>query len=133
MRLLIRTALMGVAIVLGGGLGLLLRTNELLVVEAQSPPPCVTPNPSGNGQWGSWAPNQDVIVNINPQDFHPWEIDCLKAAFANWNANNGPNGNNSGIYFRVYASSDPVAVMDPNHQSVSTTQEPSFQVNRGHR
>jgi hypothetical protein len=127
MRLLIRTALMVVAIVLGGGCGLLLSTNDVLVVGAQSP----TPPPSIHGQGGSWPPNEDVTVNINPQEFQPWEIDCLKIAVANWNASNGSSGNDSGVLFRVTTSTEPVAVVNGSDQSVSTIGAQSMQVSRG--
>src|SRR2546421_5459680 len=129
MKMIIRIALMVVSIVLGGAFGLLITSNEPRV-EAQGPPPCVTPNPSINGKAGTWAPNQDVIVNLNPSDFNAGEIECLTRAFNNWNANNGANGNNSGVYFRVTSSTNSVATLNASNQAISSTLDPSFQINR---
>ena len=130
MKTLIRTTLMGFAIVLGCAFGLLLRSNETRV-EAQGPPPCTTPSPSVNGQNGSWPPNQDVQVNINPNDFNSAEIACLNQAFQNWNAKNGAAGNNSGVYFSVTMSTTAVATLNSATQAVSASGSPAFQVNRG--
>ena len=115
MKMLIRTTLMGIAIVLGCSFGLLLRSDETQV-EAQGPPPCSTPNPSVYGQNGSWPPNQDVEVNINANDFTSDEIACLNQAFQNWNANNGASGNNSGVYFRVTSSTTAVATLNSSNR-----------------
>ena len=88
MKALMRLSLVGVSICLGCSFGLLLNKTETNV-EAQNPPPCATPSPSVFGQAGSWPPNQDVVVNLNPNDFTSAEINCLNQAFQNWNANNG--------------------------------------------
>ena len=130
MRVLMKLSLVGASIYLGCLFGLLLNHTETKV-EAQNPPPCATPDPSINGQAGSWPPNQDVVVNLNPNDFTPAEISCLNQAFQNWNANNGAAGNNSGVYFRVTSIASSVATLDSSNQAVSSTLDPSFQVNRG--
>jgi len=129
-NILLRITLMVISIGLGCGFGVLLSANEMLV-RAQDPVPCASPDPSVFGQAGSWAPNRDVIVNINPSDFTPAEITCLTRAFNNWNANNGILGNNSGIFFRVGSSVNSVATLNSSNQAISTTLDASFQVNRG--
>ena len=130
MRALLKLILVGVSICLGLSFGLLLPKTET-TVEAQNPPPCATPNPSVHGQAGSWPPNKTVLVNINPNNFTSSEITCLNQAFQNWNANNGAMGNNSGVYFRVTSVATSVATLNSSNQAVSSTLDPSFQVNRG--
>lgn len=100
-------------------------------VHAQSPPPCATPDPSANGQAGTWSPNGPVRVSINPYDFNAQERECLRQAFENWNNSNGAAGNNSGVYFRVEFSTNQVASLNASNQSVGVGTSPSFQVNRG--
>jgi hypothetical protein len=130
MRALIKLSLFALSICLGCSLGLFLNKTETKV-EAQNPPPCVTPSASVFGQAGSWPPNQDVVVNLNPNDFTTGEITCLNEAFQNWNVNNGPSGNNSGVYFRVIYQAAPVATLNSSNQAVVSGADPSFQVNRG--
>src|SRR6266404_6184426 len=130
MKALMRLSLVGVSICLGCSFGLLLNKTETNV-EAQNPPPCATPSPSVFGQAGSWPPNQDVVVNLNPNDFTSVEITCLNQAFQNWSTNNGAAGNNSGVYFRVTSNPTSVATLNSSSQAVSSTVDPSFQVNRG--
>lgn len=81
--------------------------------------PCATPPPSINGQSGTWNQNTRVTVNINPNDFNQDERACLSQAFANWNAANGSNGNNSGVYFAVQFSGIPIATLDPQSVQVN--------------
>lgn len=130
MKMLTRATLLGVCLTLGVVFGILTRSDET-TVDAQGPPPCATPDPSAFGQAGSWPPNTTVLVNINSSQFNMNEIGCLARAFENWNANNGATGNNSGVYFRVDYSPNSVATLNSSNQSVSTTLDPSFQVNRG--
>jgi hypothetical protein len=98
----------------------------------------------------TWKQNTKVKVSIDPDQFNPQEIQCIKDVFDAWNKNNGQQGNYnevnnnaSGVTFEVQsvAGSSSQVVLTPSAPGVPptatinlpvmpTSSSPLYQINR---
>lgn len=111
------------------GCGLLILIPLLFIVRVGGQTSGCT-SPSTTNPQGAWSQNAPVTVVINANQFSPAQFACLKAAFDNWNAASGNNGNQSGVHFNVQYSSTPVVTGNPGANNVQGTTMNAYQVNR---
>ena len=69
---------------------------------------CTTPPPHQSSGASHWAPGSQVtVVFAQSANFTQAQMAAMQQAFQNWNAANGPNGNNCGVTFTGFTVGPP--------------------------